>query len=67
MDMTAPRDRAADTPALPSDMLQALARDANAVALVKAYFAIPDDAVRKKLRRLAEEIAVPVRKTPQGQ
>ena len=49
-------------PGLPADAAQALANDPNAVALIKAYMAIPDEAVKKKLRRLAEEIAVPAKR-----
>lgn len=46
-------------PGLSAEAVQALSTDANAVALIKAYLAIPDEAVKKKLRRLAEEIAAP--------
>lgn len=49
-------------PGFTPDTLQALAADANAVALMKAYLAIPDEAVKKKLRRLAEEIAAPAKR-----
>lgn len=48
---------------LPPEALQALSADANGVALIKAYLAIPDEAVKKKLRRLAEEIAAPSKRT----
>jgi hypothetical protein len=44
-------------PGLSAHDVQALQSDANAAALIKAYLAIPDESVKKKLRRLAEEIA----------
>lgn len=47
---------------LSPEIAAALANDSNAVALIKAYFAIPDETVKKKLRRLAEEIAGPARR-----
>ena len=49
-------------PGLTPEAIQALSTDANAVALIKAYLAIPDESVKKKLRRLAEEIAAPVKR-----
>jgi hypothetical protein len=49
-------------PGLPPEAIQALSSDSNAVALVKAYLAIPDEAVKRKLRRLAEEIAAPAKR-----
>jgi hypothetical protein len=50
-------------PGLPADAALALANDPNAIALIKAYIAIPDEAVKKKLRRLAEEIATPAKRS----
>jgi hypothetical protein len=49
-------------PGLTPEATQALLADANAIALIKAYLSIPDEAVKKKLRRLAEEIAAPAKR-----
>jgi hypothetical protein len=49
-------------PRLSPEALEALSTDPNAAALIKAFLAIPDEAVKRKLRRLAEEIAVPIRR-----
>jgi hypothetical protein len=50
-------------PGLSHEATQALLADANAIALIKAYLAIPDESVKKKLRRLAEEIAAPAKRS----
>ena len=50
-------------PGLSAATSQALANDPNAIALIKAYLAIPDETVRRKLRRLAEEIAAPLKRS----
>ena len=47
---------------LSPEVSRALADDPNSMALIKAYLAIPDEAVKKKLRRLAEEIAAPAKR-----
>ena len=52
----------ASIPGLPPKAVQALIEDAHGIPLIKAYLAIPDESVRKKLRRLAEEIAQPFRR-----
>lgn len=49
-------------PGLSAETAEVLLNDPNAVALLKAYASIPDEAVKKKLRRLAEEIAAPVKR-----
>jgi hypothetical protein len=49
-------------PGLATEAAEALLNDPNAVALLKAYASIPDEAVKKKLRRLAEEIAAPAKR-----
>lgn len=49
-------------PGLSPEATKELLGDANAIALIKAYLSIPDESVKKKLRRLAEEIAAPAKR-----
>lgn len=49
-------------PGLSPELSQAFLSDPDVVAVIKAYLTIPDAAVKRKLRRLVEEIAAPTRR-----